>query len=69
MSNPKSLRILDRKGIVVGTWVRGEVFNLRAGDRITFNPSGVPMYRGKILNLSADVQNRLVVARRVSVEG
>jgi len=69
MSYAKSLRVLDRRGVVVGTWVRGEVFTVRAGESISINPSGVPTFRGKVLNLPSDVQRKLVVARRVSVEG
>ena len=66
MSNAKSFTVTDRKGVVVGTWTRGEVFNLRAGDTITFN-SGIPTFRGKVLNLPVEVQTKLVNAKRVKV--
>lgn len=64
-----TLRVISRSPVVVGTWVRGEVFSLRSGDSISVNPSGIPMYKGKVLNLPAEVQRKLVVARRVVVEG
>lgn len=68
MTNFKSLRVTDRKGVVVGTWKRGEVFTLRVGDRITVNTNGTPFFNGKLLNLSTEVQTKLVNARRVVVE-
>jgi hypothetical protein len=63
-----TLRIISKNSVIVGTWKPGEVFRLRAGDNIALNQCGVPMFRGKILNLSADVQRKLVDSRRAVLE-
>jgi len=69
MSSVSSLYVTDRKGVVVGSWKRGEVFAVRSGDSIAINPSGIATYRGVVLNLSAEVRQKLVAARRVVVKG
>ena len=66
MSNTRTLRVLDRS-IPVGTWKRGEVINLRGGDVITSN-GGPFVFRGKVLNLSAEVVERLLAKKRLVAE-
>jgi hypothetical protein len=66
MSNTRTLRVLDRS-IPVGTWKRGEVINLRSGDVITSN-SGPYIFRGKVLNLSQEVVDRLLAKKRLVAE-
>ena len=59
-------RCIDRS-IPVGTWKRGEVLELRNGDRITSN-GGPFVFRGKVLNLSNEIVERLLAKKRLVAE-
>lgn len=63
----KILLVTDTRGIVVGTWKRGETFTVRLGDQITFNTNGAPTFRGKLLNLPSTVTEKLITSKRVKV--
>jgi hypothetical protein len=69
MSSASSLYVTDRKGVVVGSWKRGEVFTVLSGDSIIINSSGIATYKGVVLNLPVNVRQKLVAARRVVVKG
>jgi hypothetical protein len=66
MSVAKSLRCIDRS-IPVGTWKRGEVFELRNGDVIT-SYGGPYIFRGKVLNLTDEIVDRLLAKKRLVQE-
>lgn len=59
------LTVSDRKGIVVSSWTRGDVFTLKVGERIKVNPNGAWVAAGKVLNVPADVQSKLLAHGRV----
>lgn len=69
MSHASSLYVTDRKGIHVSGWKRGQEFIFKAGESIPLNSSGVAIYKGVILNLSAEVREKLVRSQRVVVKG
>ena len=69
MSFTKSLRVTDRKGVVLASWKVGDVFVAPSGSRITINASGVATFNGKVLNLPLSVREALVARQRVVVEG
>ena len=67
MNNNSILSITDRKGVVVGTWKRGETFLLRCGDHIKLNNMGVASYNGKLLNLPMAVREALIKHGRIAM--
>jgi hypothetical protein len=52
------------RSIPVGTWKRGEIFELRNGDKITSN-GGPYIFRGKVLNLTDEIVDRLLAKKRL----
>ena len=60
-----NLKVMDRKGIVVGTWTRGETFTALPNDVIEVNGMGVAKFKGKILNLPAEMRSKLLASKRL----
>ena len=58
-----SIRVLDPKGVTIGTWSR-ENITIPAQGVIDVNKMGQASYDGKLLNLSMDVRKKLVEAKR-----
>lgn len=61
----QTLIVTDPKGVSVSTWKPGEGFIVARGERIERNASGQTKANGKLLNLPAELQNKLLVAQRV----
>jgi len=64
MSLIQTFRVLD-KNLNLATWKRNEVASLKFGDTITQNQNGPFVWKGKVLNVSADVIARLEAKQRV----
>ena len=59
--------VIDRKGIVIGTWKPGCPVALKCNERIDIAPTGAWMANGKLLNLDAKQREALIVKGRVVV--
>jgi hypothetical protein len=61
------ISVIDSKGIVLGTWKPGKVVALRRGDRIDIMHTGGWKVGTEILNVTKDVQDKLIAKGRVAV--
>ena len=63
------ISVIDSKGIVLGTWKPGKVVALKRGDRIDIASTGAWKVGTELLNVSKDVQDKLIAKGRVAVHG
>lgn len=63
-----TLIVRDPKGISLGTWNRGETVMIPPGGRIEVNTLGQSRFDGKLLSLTPEARERLIVGRRLDRE-